>query len=263
MQDLVTAWRGAMVGELCWIGPRDRPEAAPVTPLLLDDTPCLAIPYAHRVAVRELAAAPEAALVVSDARAAADRGVLAVGPVRVEDDLEGTRFAERLLPQELAKYPPSRTLADTLLLRRENWWWLPRLIVTLDAVRRVEELLPRTDPDTEALLVRERSGLRVDTVRVPATDADRVTLTPLDGGELRGDGAPALLLGHDYTLPDLERWEPWTVRGRLVGDELEPRERDGHPGQELAPLGLLARIRRQRWLERSCRREISEAERAR
>lgn len=263
MHNVVTVWRRALVAEVCWLGRDDRPESMPATPLLADDVPCLALPYADLEQAAALRAAPEIAFAATDARSLPDgaRGVAAFGSVTVADDLDGSVFTETLLEQELMKYPPSRTLADSLLLRRENWWWLPRLIVRLDTVHRTVELASRADPAGEAVLVRDGVGLRLDTVTARRWDDQRLVLTSLDGEELRGDGAPALVLGHDYTLPDFERWESWTVRGRLWGDELIVEERRGERGAPLPPLRLLERVRRQRDLAKACRRGIGAAER--
>src|SRR5690606_31504645 len=131
-------------------------------------------------------------------------------------------FTEVLLSQELLKYPPSRTYADSPLLCRENWWWLPRLVVRLLGVDRVVDLAHRDDPTRDAVLVRDDgSGLRLDVVN-PAGSADwaqpRLPLTSRTGA-LRGDGAHVLAFGHAHTV-DLERWETWSVRGTLRGDEL-------------------------------------------
>lgn len=263
MHDVVTAWGRALVAEVCWLGPYERPEGLPVTPLLHDDVPCLALPYSHRMTAHALGAAPEVAFAVTDARTLASgvRGAAAVGAATVVDDLDGALFTGELLDQELVKYPPSRTLCDSVLLRRENWWWLPRLIVRLDRVSRCVELPARTDPSTEALLVRNGTGLRIDTVRGDDWDRERVHVPAMTGDPVRGDGAPALALAHDYSLPDLERWESWTVHGRLLGDELAIGERHGERGAPLRPLRLVERIRRQRALEKACSREIAAAER--
>lgn len=265
MHNVVTTWRSALVGEVCWISSDDRPECMPATPLILGDVPCLALPYAGQAQAEALRAAPEVTFAATEARClpAGAVGAAAFGTATVTDDIDGSFFTEKLLEQELVKYPPSRTLVDSLLLRRENWWWLPRLIVRLDRVTRTAELAGRADPSAEALLVRDGLGLRVDTVTARSWDGERLQLRSLNGDDLRGDGAPALVLGHDHTEPDFERWETWNCRGRLWGDELVVEERIGEPGTPLPPLRLLERIRRQRELEKACRQGIATAERGR
>ncbi len=263
MHDVVTAWRRALVAEICWSGrDTDRPDAVPAVPLVLDGMPCVALPYARLPVATALAGAREVACTVTDARSVGrDRpGVAAFGTVTVTHDLDGSAFTERLLDQELAKYPPSRTLADSLLLRRENWWWLPRLIVRLDRVTRTAEVPVRTDPATHGVLVRDGTGLVVDTVSVAPEDPPRACVTSLSRVPVRGDTAPAVILGHDYTAADLERWECWTLRGRLMGERLHVEESGGRPGAALPPLRLTERIRRQRDLEKACRKGIAAAE---
>lgn len=265
MHDLVTAWRRALVAEVCWLDGHEHPESMPATPTLIDGVPCLALPYARRSQAAALRAASEVAFAVTDARSLPDgaRGVAAFGSVTVTEDLDGSVFTDKLLDQELVKYPPSRTLADSLLLRRENWWWLPRLIVRLDRVTHTVELTPREEASRQALLVRDGLGLRVDTVTAERRDEQHLRLESLEGQELRGDTGPALVLGHDYTDPDFERWEPWSLRGHLRGNEFLVEQCSGERATPLPPLRLLERIRRQRALEKACRRGIATAERAR
>lgn len=260
---MTRVWRGALVAEVCWLDRDGHPESMPVTPLLVDDVPCLALPYAQRDRAAALRAASEVAFAVTDARSLPDNapGVAAFGSVTVVDDLDGSVFIDKLLDQELAKYPPSRTLADSLLLRRENWWWLPRLLIRLDRVTRTLAVPARTDRAGEALLVRDDLGLRVETVIITDGDEKCLELTSPSGDTLRGDTGPALALGHDYTADDFERWEIWSLRGRLSGDELLAEESHGTRPVPLQPLNLLERIRRRRRMEKVCRKEIAAAER--
>lgn len=265
MHDVVTVWRRALVAEVCWTDEGDRPEAAAVVPLLLDGVPCVAFPYGRSAVATALARAREVAFAVTDARSLArgEPGVVAFGAVSTVEDLDGSVFVEHLLGQELAKYPPSRTLADSLLLRRENWWWLPRRIVRLDSLVRTCRPAARTEPGGHGVLVHDGTGLRVDTVAVEPGDDSGVRLERLSGEPVRGDTAPALVLGHDYAVADLERWESWSLRGQLVGEQLRVGQREGEPGAALPPLRLRERLRRQREWERACRRQIEAAERAR
>jgi hypothetical protein len=234
--------------------------------LLDGDTPCVALPYSRTGEIAGLREAEQVAFVVSDARSlrAGSRGLAALGAPSVAEDLTGDMFTVELLGQELRKYPPSRTLADSPLLCRENWWWLPRIIVRLDRVRHTVDLPARTDPARHALLARERDGLPALHVveTAPETEAG-IALTEPEGAALRGDGAPALVLGYDYSMPDLELWESWSLRGTLLGDALRVTKRSGEPGTELGPLPLVRRVRRHRALARACRRNIAAAEHAR
>ncbi len=264
MTNFQDAWKRAVAGELSWIGPGESPDVLPVVPLQLDGAACVALPYRHLDLVAELRGADEVAFSVTDPGSlrSQERGYAAIGRVSVIEDIEGALFAERLLPQELVKYPPSRGLADTALLRREHWWWLPRLVVTLREVDRVASLPPRAEPEA-ALLVRDGAGLRLDVVSGEDWSADRVVLRSATGDPLYGDGVPAMAMGHAYTRPDLERWEPWARRGVLRGDVLAVSERLGAPAETLRPLGIWQRIKRHRDLERSCVAAVKRAERAR
>jgi hypothetical protein len=246
----------ATVGELTWLGPDGRPQARPVTPLLLDGAPAVALPYADAALARRVAAAPRAALVVSDDRLTG-RGwwpVAVTGRPRLIEDPDGTLFTGRLLGQELRKYPPARALADSPLLRREHWWYLPRLVVVLE-VAAVTPVAARPGGRGEVLAVAEPAGrLAVDTVRCDEAGPGRLRVTSLVG-RAPADG-PAVLLGHDFSAPDLERWTPWTTRGRLADGVLAVEERPDRTGLE-PPYGLWRRLRRHRDLARACRRALA------
>ncbi|NYH78370.1 hypothetical protein FHR84_001692 [Actinopolyspora biskrensis] len=259
-----STWREALTAELCWVDGEGRPGAIAATPLSDGDTPCVALPYSWLPLVRELSRAEEAGFSVTDGRSlgAGDDGLVAYGPVRVREDLTGEGFLHGLLEQELFKYPPSRLLADSVLSRRENWWWTPRLIVEMPSPDRVVELAARVDPGRHALAVGDVSARpEVSTVSLDGFTTGRVKCSGLAGNEpLRA--ASGVLFGHDYTASDFERWESWRMFGRFSADELliEHREGDG-PGRRLAPLGLLERVRRRHRLAKECRRAIVAAER--
>lgn len=263
--ETVSTWRGALAGELVWVTATGQVGGVAVVPLERNGMPCVALPYASAAAVETLRSATRAAFVVSDGRSSTRTGAVITGPVRVFDDLDGATFGTDLLPGELVKHPPSRVLVDSTLLRRENWWWIPRIIVLLTAVDGTYELPRRTDPALEGVLAYDDGRrLRVDVVT--AADGEwgtpRLGLHTHGGAQLRGSGEPAVIIGHDYSMPDFERWETWTIRGVLRGKELLVADRAGEPGALLRPLGLRDRIRRQRTLERACREGIEAAERA-
>ncbi|MFV2103746.1 pyridoxamine 5'-phosphate oxidase family protein [Micromonospora sp. LOL_024] len=253
--DIRRAFHAATVGELAWIDPVGRPHAHPVTPLLLGDKPAVAFPYAEAALARRVAAAPVAALVVSDDRLTGRswHPAALAGPPRLIEDRDGTEFSERLLTQELRKYPPARALVDSPLLRREHWWYLPRLIVVLDGVS-ATPVGVRSGGRGEVLAVAgDDHGLRVDTVdRVDAANGT-IRLTSL-AGRPPATG-PAVLLGHDFSAPDLERWTPWVTRGRLAEGHLTVEESPARTALA-PPLGLWQRLTRQRRLARQCRQAI-------
>ncbi|NGM15766.1 pyridoxamine 5'-phosphate oxidase family protein [Verrucosispora sp. WMMA2044] len=245
------AIQAATVGELAWIDPDGVPQARPVTPLLLGDRPAVALPYAEVTLARRLAAAQVAALVVSDDRLTGRgwRPVAVAGRPRLTEDRDGTLFTDRLLDQELRKYPPARALIDSPLLRREHWWYLPRLIVVLD-VDTATTIGARPDGTGEVLAVARDDRLYVDSVtRADGQVGEPVRVRSL-AGRLPADG-PAVLLGHDFSAPDLERWTPWTTRGELADGVLAVTAAPART--TLAPpLGLWRRLTRQRRLARAC-----------
>ncbi|MCP2252155.1 hypothetical protein LY13_000894 [Prauserella aidingensis] len=325
------AWRRAVTAELCWTNPDGTPAAIAVTPVVRGagsavPTLCAALPYARADEVAGLREADAAVFAVTDSRSlpgdagvpeaagtgfagSADgapvrTGVAASAAVRIVDDLDGELFTDELLDQELVKYPPSRALADSVLLRRENWWWLPRIVVELtgpaaDAGSAGTMPLPaRTDPTRHALLVgpaacapeqpdtpelRSSPELRrvpelrsvPDLRRVPElrsvdVGADAAPHPAMPSGvatvrELTGEPLPpapggALVFGYDYTMPDLERWEAWSLTGTVDGERLAVDARTGAPGADLRTLGLLARTRRHRALAKACRAGVRAAE---
>ena len=260
MQEIVSLWRRATSAELAWIDGAGAPAAISVVPLLDGAVPCVAITYDRAPLLASLADTAEVAFAVTDSRSlpTGARGAAAVGRVTVVDrPSEG--LEEALLTQELRKFPPSRALADSLLLRRENWWYLARILVRLDRIDRVQELAPRRDAGRDALLVRDDGrGLRLDVAAADGWAGEQVTLRSEE--PLRGDGAPVLAHGHDFS-PDRERWASWDVRGHLRGDRLEVTSCDGRPGLDPRPPRLLERLRRARVLERDCRQGIAAAER--
>lgn len=264
--DLHRAVRAASVGELAWLRVDGRPRAAPVTPLLLDGQPAVAYPYASAALAREVAAAPVVALLVTDDRMTGRgwRPLAASGRPRLVEDHEGELVRDRLLGQELRKYPPARALADSPLLRREHWWYIPRLVVTIE-VTSVEPLGAREGGSGEVLAVAAGGQLAVDTVRRAGDEPDRVRVASLaavstaGGTQLRGPaaGGEAVLFGHDFSVPDLERWTPWTTRGRFGDGVVTVAEHPRHTSLEPPP-GLWRRLRRQYTLERGCRRALAQ-----
>ncbi|MCZ2814893.1 hypothetical protein [Modestobacter sp. VKM Ac-2984] len=239
--------RAAGVAELLWRRGDQPPGALGVVPLLLGELPAVALPWAQVEAARAAAAGGEAALVLSDPRLAGPgwEPLVVTGRLTLVEDGDGSLFTEQLLDQELRKHPPSRALADSPMLRREHWWYLPRLVLLLDPV----DVVPggRRDGPADAVLAVDDDGLHVRTVRVADWDAD-----PLEvAGAPPGVRGPAVLVGQEISVPDAERWTVHVTsgscaEGRLTG--VRPAER-----RALEPVpGLRARVRRQRALERGC-----------
>ncbi|WP_344691586.1 hypothetical protein [Blastococcus jejuensis] len=234
------------MAELLWRDANGPPAAVGVVPLVLGDRPAVALPWAQVDVARAAAASDTAALVLSDPRltGSAWRPMVATGRPTLVEDGDGSLFTERLLDQELRKHPPSRALADSHMLRRENWWYLPRLILLLDDVRVAAG--GRRDSPLDAVLGVEDEGLHVRTVRVTDWAA-----SPL---ELHGGpavGGPAVLVGQEISVPDVEQWTVHTTAGRYADGSFSVTRPAPTRALEARP-GVLARVRRQRALERAC-----------
>lgn len=275
---VISAWRRASTAELLWSAPSG-PCGTPVVPLVWsrDRLPCAAIPLAQ---LREIDSLPQRATlsVPSDAEspATSPATLVATGRIRLEWDLTGERFIEHLLGQEVAKHPPTRLRADSLMARRENWWWLPRALVTLTEITDVWSLPARTRAD-DALLVR-RGGEHQAATAAPSLEvvtsahwprpgeSTSIGLTRPDGSAPEGDDEPVYLFEHRHS-PDFERWERWYRRGTLRGRQLHTEAGDGLPqaGDEqagaAAPFTLLQRLGNHRRAARACKAGIAEVER--
>jgi hypothetical protein len=230
----------AQLAELAWIDADGRPDWAVVLPFVLDGAPVVALTYDRLDLARAVAAAPQAALTLgTPAFLRGARPAMLLGRTALEEDPRGLVYRRRLLDQELAKHPPARRLVDSLLLQRENWWYLPRLLL-----RFVGEQAARTlDAPGVVAAVAGADGLAVAGCDVD-DEGDRVIVrraTLPDG--------PAALLEHGGEIPELEfRWHR-RLRGTLTGTELAVTERDEtRPPDGRA--GILARWSAQRRMER-------------
>ncbi|PSL05312.1 hypothetical protein CLV30_104178 [Haloactinopolyspora alba] len=255
------ALHAAAVCEVAWLGAGGRPGAAAAVPLVLDGVPAVALPYAYASLARLMGTATRVAVVLSDRRQAGSAWLPVVvhGRPRLVEDTDGTVFTEHLIHQELRKYPPARALADSPILRREHWWYLPRLIVTVEPDA-VAEVAARQGGAVDGLLAvaDSRDGLRVGSVAVGERSAGGVRVAALS--EPAPGIGPAVALCHDFSAPDLERWTSWTAYGQVTGadgTELRVDAQDGTASLPPVP-GLLARIRRQRQLARACRRGLAD-----
>jgi hypothetical protein len=251
----------SVTAEALFTTPDGRVDAAVVHPLELDGEPLIALPFARRALAESLGAARSVALVGSDSRLVL-RGWApgaAVGTVGVTADLGGRWFTEELLEEELRRYPPSRLLADSLMQRREHWWYLPRLVCRLEGVVLESRVAARDDPRTTGVLAWDAAdGLHADTVEVAGLETERVTVRSLARATIAGASDPACLLLHDFSVPDLEQRSSLTAQGRLEGDRLVVEHRRGALGLP-PPAGLRRRWRDARAFARDCRREVSRA----
>lgn len=248
--DEIAAVVGASsLSAVCWVDADGRPRARGAVTLVRDLDPTLAFTYADEAVARDVAGASQVSIALHDTRSTgrAFRPVVVTGRPRLVEDPSGDVYTADLVVQELRRYPPSRLFADSPLLMREHWWYLPRLVVEVD----VETLAPmpaRTDSHDHLLVVAHGDA---PVVRVAATGADHEGVLEVD---VLGDPAPAgpaVLFGQDASFPDLERWSQWRYTGRWDGSVLSVEEAPSRTGLGPVP-GLLQRWRRQRTLERSC-----------
>lgn len=248
----------ALVAELAWSQGDGVVRLAARTPLVLSGEPALALTYDDRDLADRLADADEVMLVLSDARHTLPGWQPLAVPVvpAVAFDPEGERFTSELVEQELAKHPPARLRADSLLQRRENWWYLARVLVTLRPAGRPRPIAARSHPDS-GVLCWNGGGLQVATVSVDDWGAERLRLGGVPVGAGARGSVQAALLRHDFTA-DLERRATLVITGRLDGDTLWPAERGGQ--SQLPPPPSAWRRIRQAWAyERACRRAITAA----
>lgn len=265
MRDAATMVRAGSVGELAWIERGNAPAVAPVLPFALGDGLVLALTFDQALLAHRLAESSRVTLVLRDPRSTGsgfEPGAWRAVP-RLQIDPSGQVYQEHLITQELRRYPPSRTLVDSPMLCRENWWYLPRLILHLDDVTALEPVPARRADHQDHLLVGVSDGIpAVATVRVerPTPDPEPVQMEQT-GGEPLVSG-PAVLFAQEASYPDLERWAGWSWHGALDVSEdqdrlvLDVATGPDHVGLPPAP-GLRRRWRTHRDLERSCRRALA------
>lgn len=236
------------LAEVSWVE-AGLPRVRGAVPLVHGDLPVLAFTYADQDLAREVAGSAIVALSLTEARSTgtAFRPLVLVGRPRLVEDPTGDLFATGLLLQELRRYPPSRLLADSPILQREHWWYLPRLIVEID-VDAVAAVVPREDPFRDHLLVvAGEDGPVVRVARLDTGDPERVSLV----SQSPPPPGPAVLFGQDASFPDMEQWTQWSYRGRWDGAALQVDEAPARTGLGRPP-GLVQRWRRQRDFERRC-----------
>lgn len=242
----------ASLGEVAWLDDAGTPRAAGVLPLVRRGVPVLALTFDRTALAVELAAASTVDLLLREPRNTGSAWCPGGWRCRsrLVEDLDGDVYVAELHVQELRRYPPARRWADSPLLMREHWWYLPRLLVELEPMAPLPEPDARADAD-DLLLVTARDD-------EPVTGGARAS-----GGSLTPDWGPApatgegVVLGQDATFPDLERWDTWTrpvqVDGQQVAavDPLPDRTPPGMPG-------LAARWRAERRFAARCRAGIAD-----
>lgn len=246
---------------LSWIGPTGLPNVCGVVALKWQDSPAIAFTYAAADRARELGRAPTVALTLTEPRSTADAFAASIirGRPRLIEDLDGAVFAEKMLDQELRRYPPARRYADSPMLLREHWWYLPRLILTID----VDELRPmpvRSESADHVLVVGAQGRISAHPVRIEPERAGPSTIAyvPL-GSDVPPDGH-AVLFGQDASFPDLEQWTTWCFRGDCVDGRFEVDEEPARTRLEPVP-SVWQRVRREAAFARACRSGVERAER--
>jgi hypothetical protein len=255
---LVDGWRLAQVAELIWEDPENGPDAMPVVALVDEGVPCVALSYDQLGRADSLTRAGSAIATIADPDLA--RGAATVRcdvRVRRSDDLDGEHFeTSTLLLQELAKHPPSRRRLDSIILRREHWWFLPRILLRLEPIAD-----PVAIPPAAALLGHVQDGvLRVSTLRSWERDGTAVrlereqSLAGVHTADASGStpNGPAVLLDHGAEPPELERRWGSRLHGSLQGDVLHI-EREELWGRSDRTPTLLRRVRDEWALEAACR----------
>lgn len=266
--DLAGMVRASSVAEVAWVGLDGMPRVAGVMALTQQRVPVVALTYARAELARALAGAgpsgaqAEVVLTLTEPRSTGRKftPVALSGRAVLQEDPDGRIYREELIVQELHRYPPARVLADSPLLCRENWWFLPRLIVALPEAEPVP--LPARHGPQEHLLVTGQGGRPVVTVvGLPASmpaEGEHLELDLLGGQDPRP--GPATVFGQDASFPDLERWQQWWWEGRLdtVGQGRARMAVTRAPAQVglPEPPGVMQRWRDQRALERACRQGL-------
>jgi hypothetical protein len=261
--------RASSIAVATWVDGAGAPHAAGTLALTRAGAPVLALTFDRMELALALAgrgergAAGQVALAMLDGRgtSAVFRPVLVRGRAVLEADPTGGVYASELREEELRRYPPARLLADSLLLCREHWWYLPRLLVQLEEPE-VEYLDPTDDGGgpIATLVTADGAAPKVSAVRPGANaPAEGPCTLRVTTGDDPAPG-PALLFEQDASFPDLERWAQWARRGRVT--DVDPANVTMHVDAVLGTPGLpratrlLDRWRRQRALERACRRAL-------
>ncbi len=257
-QTLITTTDLAAVAAFAHISAGGTPHLMPVTPLLLDGRTAFTLTYARLELAREISTSPHAALVYTDSRLAyvGWSPLTVTGKVEVLPDPDGELFCEKLLHQELRKFPPDRQLIDSPLLQRENWWYVPRLVVRFTETEEPRPVPRRETPDHGVLAYASGSALTAETVRVEDWEAERIPVRLL-GAEPMRESSPAALLYHDFAVPDMDPRTTFLAIGLLENGRLFVAQRSGSRTLGKRP-GLLARWRRHKDLKRRCQTGLKE-----
>lgn len=259
--DVVSAADLAATAEIAFLDRSGRPKVRSITPLVREGVPAFTLTFAEYDLAREISASPEVCLVFSDSRLAYAgwKSLSVPARARMTPDPKGDDFLDFFLEQELRKYPPSRLYMDTIMQRRENWWYTPRLMFFLEDLGEPRSIARRSE-NTGVLAWDSGDGLRAETVEIGEW---REEIMPIHStGETPLVEGPAALLFHDFSVPDMEQETSLHVTGHLSGGRLSVENREG--SRELPSLpGLVARFKMQRSLKKRCAAGLEEYESSR
>jgi hypothetical protein len=251
--ELIARWGAAPIGILGW-RVRDRPMAAPVTPLLsAAGVPVVTSTLAYVRKMELLRADPRAGLLAG--------GVRIVGDTSVEVDRAGERFGGELLAQERAKFAPTAQIEAIPLHRRLLPWYFGRIIADVAPARVTEA----NESDAITLVTLDCDGYPTITP-IPAVspdqfDAVRIDLTPASPAGPPADG-PALLLAHRES-DDLSVLAQRTARGVVRAGVLEVERRAGSLDlKRVGTIGQLKDLWRLRGLAKQHRDRVTALDRS-
>lgn len=253
-QTLRTTTELAAIATVAYSGPDGMPRIISITPLLLDGVPAFTFTYARSDLAQEILASPQAVLTYADSRLAymGWNPLSVAARIEVSPDPEGRLFRDKLLHQQLRKFPPDRQLIGSLLLQRENWWYMPRWIARVVEAGEPRAVAPRTGSDHGILAWKTDQTIAADIVRVEDWDADPVVVRSLSEEGLPSETLPAALFFHDFAIPDMDPRTSFLATGWLDNGRLSVMRRAGSRQLGKRP-GLIARWRAQRDFERRCK----------
>ncbi|HUH06650.1 MAG TPA: hypothetical protein VML96_02480 [Egibacteraceae bacterium] len=255
--DLIRSAERAILAEIAYRRPDASVGICALVPLVHDEEVVFALTYAARPLAEALIASSSAAIVLSEPRLAFPGWAPATAAVRlrVEADRDGAMFTAELLEQELRKHPPSRKYTDSLVARREHWWYLPRLLVRVSAID-VGAIPARTLPTDGVVAWDDGGAIRATVAGVEDWEAGQVRLSwPVEASPPE-QRRVATLYRHDFAVPDLEPRCEQTLEGELRGSQLTVQRRRGRAGPPERSR-LRERVLETWSLSRACRRELA------
>lgn len=228
----------ALVGVLGWLDREGRPRACAVTPYRIDDDVVVTSTLALLGKVRALRRDPRAVVLAG--------GFEVAGRASLELDVTPASFDRWIREQELAKYPPARSLLSLPAHRRLLWWYVGRALVRLP----LANATATPGPDRVTLTFVGGEGPRIIPLPVPfdIEGASSGSTTEVPPGVPDG---PACVLVHE----ELEDFAA-LLQMRLVGDVRAGAFTVTSRTGSLAPAvpGPIAQLRELRRLAKAARR---------